>query len=414
MRTHIIKTIFRKELKEVIRDKRMLFLIILLPFFLYPILFFLIGKVGQSQQERLSQESITALVNPEAESTPLYSFLKQIPHIDFKLQSFDKATIDTMSNTIGVEIAPNFTEAIGTNGTAQVTFYSDNSKDLLKNRKNLLKSSVEQFNQNLLNQRLADAQLPEAFIQPIKILEQDLASKEQKIGKVIGSFLPMILLLFIFMGCVYIAIDITAGEKERSTLQTLFTAPVQVREIIAGKFLAVFSVGIISAFMNLSSLAIAIMIQAKMLGGNMSGFALAVSSSGWVWLILIVIFITIFLAALCLAVVLLANSYKEAQSYVSPLMMLVLIPAIMVQMPGMELNATTALIPVLNVCLAIGAILQGTFNIGLVAMVTGFVFLYAVLALFLASKTFGNENVITGEKVDVKSLLVGNRKKAVV
>ena len=413
MRTHIIKTIFQKELKEVIRDKRMLFLIILLPFFLYPVLFFLIGKVGQNQQEKLSQRSITALVNPEAESTPLYNFLKKVPHIDFKLQSFDKATIDTMSNAIGIQIDPNFTEMVGTNGTAQVIFYADNSKDLLKSRKNILKSSVRQFNQNLLNQRLADAQLSESFIQPIQIQDEDLASKEQKVGKAIGSFLPMILLLFIFMGCVYIAIDITAGEKERRTLQTIFTAPIQVREIIAGKFLAVFSVGIISAFMNLSSLAVAIMIQVKMLGESMSGFALAVSSSGWLWLILIVIFITIFLAALCLAVVLLANSYKEAQSYVSPLMMLVLIPAIMVQMPGMELNATTALIPVLNVCLAIGAIFQGSFNVGLVAMVTGFVFLYAILALFLASRTFGNENVITGEKVDFKSLLMGDKKRAV-
>ena len=85
-------------------------------------------------------------------------------------------------------------------------------------------------------------------------------------------------------------------------------------------------------------------------------------------------------------------------------MMIIIIPAVMSQMPGMELNSTTALIPMLNISLAIGAVLKGGFSTGFVALVAGMALIYAVLALFFASQTFGNENVVTGEKIDFKSL----------
>jgi len=115
------------------------------------------------------------------------------------------------------------------------------------------------------------------------------------------------------------------------------------------------------------------------------------------------------LGAISLAVVLLANSYKEAQSYVSPLMMLVMIPSMLAGMPGSELTLQNAWVPVYNVALAISALLKGTADTTLMLAVTGASLLTGVLALYLASLTFGNENVITGEKVDWKSLLKGGK-----
>ena len=218
--------------------------------------------------------------------------------------------------------------------------------------------------------------------------------------------MPMMLLLFIFTGCIYIAIDITAGEKERRTLQTLFTAPIKVSEIIAGKFLATYTVGLVSATMNVLSLLVAMYIQVQLLSDGKAGeaFSLPIGPEGWAWMALIIVLATAFMAAISIAVVLLANSYKEAQSYVSPLMMIIIIPAVMSQMPGMELTSTTAMIPMLNISLAIGAIFQGIFNVGHILMVVLFALLYAGLALYLASLTFGNENVVTGEKVKFNAL----------
>ena len=404
MRTQIIGAIFRKEIKEVLRDKRMLYLIILLPFFLYPVLFTLIGKVGQSQQEKLTTEKINVLLSPELEGTAIYDALAQSGELNLSFGEVNKEKLDTLSNAIGIKVETNVSQALSVDGTVPVEIMTDQSKDLLKFRSRQLKSVLDGVNQVLLQKRLEAAELNPEFVKPLAIQQVDIASEEEQAGKILASFLPMIILLFVFVGCVYIAIDITAGEKERKTLQTIFTAPIKISEIIAGKFAAVFSVGIISAFMNILSLIVAMMIQVSLMGAEVGAFSLSIDAQGWFWLCLIIFLTTVFLAALTLAVVLLANSYKEAQSYVSPLMMIIIIPAVMSQMPGMELNSTTALIPMLNISLAIGAVLKGGFSTGFVALVAGMALIYAVLALFFASQTFGNENVVTGEKIDFKSL----------
>ncbi len=406
MRSHIIGTIFRKEMLEVLRDKRMLFLVILMPFFLYPVMFTLIGFVGKSQGEKLNTEKVTVLLNPEAENTPISVLLKANPTLDVKLESFEQAALDTMTNTIGVLVGDGYQSSLDSNRSATVTIYYDSSKDLLDGRVNDIKSSVEELSQDLLLARLNAQQLPQGFVKPIDLREQNIAPQERVIGKIMGRFLPMMLLLFIFTGCIYIAIDITAGEKERRTLQTLFTAPLKVSEIIAGKFLATFLVGVVSATMNVLSLLVAMYIQVQLLSDGKAGeaFSLPIGPEGWAWMALIIVLATAFMAAISIAVVLLANSYKEAQSYVSPLMMVIIIPAVMSQMPGMELTTTTAMIPMLNISLAIGAIFQGIFNVGHILMVVLFALLYAGLALYLASLTFGNENVVTGEKVKFNAL----------
>jgi len=406
MRSHIIGTIFRKEILEVLRDKRMLFLVILMPFFLYPVMLPLIGYVGKSQGEKLDSEKVTVLLNPQAESTPIYDLLKTDSTLDVKLESFEQTALDTMKNTVGVVVADGYQSSLDSNRSATVTIYYDSSKDLLEGRVRDIKTSVEKLSQNLLFARLTEQKLPQAFVKPIDLREQNIAPQDRVAGKIMGRFLPMLLLLFIFTGCIYIAIDITAGEKERRTLQTLFTAPIKVREIIAGKFLATYVVGLVSATMNVLSLLVAMYIQVQLLSDGKAGeaFSLPIGPEGWAWMALIIVLATAFMAAISIAVVLLANSYKEAQSYVSPLMMIIVIPAVMSQMPGMELTSTTAMIPMLNISLAIGAIFQGIFNVGHILMVVFFAFLYVALALYLVSLTFGNESVVTGEKVKFKAL----------
>lgn len=403
MRKNIISSIFRKEIKEVLRDKRMIYLIILLPFFTYPVLFTLIGKVGQNQQEKMKEEKVTMLVNPEAGDSPIVKTLEAMPNLDVQRLGFNREMIDTMSSTIGLQI----NEQEDSTRDLSITIYYDDSKDLLSVRKRQIVGVIKAYEEQIVQQRLANRDLPPEFIDPVLLEEINLASDEQIAGKILGSFLPMLLLIFIFVGCIYIAIDITSGEKERKTLQSLFTAPIHVPEIIAGKFLAVFTVGLVSALMNVLSLMVAMLIQVRLMGGAdaMGTFAISISTEGWLWIGLIVFLTTIFLAALTLAVVQLANSYKEAQSYVSPLMMVVIIPAVLSQMPGMELTMSTAMIPMLNIALALGAVLKGSYDIVLIAAVAASVVVYAALALWLASRVFKNEDVTTGQKVSFRKLL---------
>lgn len=405
MRTNIIGIIFRKEIKEVMRDKRMLYLVILLPFFLYPVLFFLIGKVGQNQQEKISKEKVSLLLDPSVQGTPIEQMLSADTAYQIQVKTFSRADLEAEPKSIGIKVEGDYKAGLAANESIRVVLSGDFTSEVVELRKQVIAGLLQKLNQGLLEERLQKLQLPPTFAQPLLVQEEDLSTRSQRINKAIGGYMPMILLLFIFMGCIYIAIDITAGEKERRTLQTLFTSPVHTREIIAGKFLAVSTVGLVSASMNILSLIVAMMMQVKLMGANVNNFQLSVSAEGWLWLILLILLSTVFLASLSLAVCLLANSYKESQSYVSPLMMLVLIPAMLSQMPGMELNISTALIPVFNICLAIASVFKGTITLKWMVVVAFFALIYAFLGLYLASRSFGNESVITGEKVNLKGLL---------
>ena len=96
MRKNIITTIFKKEIKEVLRDKRMIYLIILLPFFTYPVLFTLIGKVGQSQQVKMAEEKVTLLVNPEAGDAPIVKSLEAMPNLNVQKIPFTREMITVL------------------------------------------------------------------------------------------------------------------------------------------------------------------------------------------------------------------------------------------------------------------------------------------------------------------------------
>lgn len=408
MRSHIVNTIFRKELLEVLRDKRMLYLVILLPFFLYPILFTLIGSVSASQIDKLSNTKITVVVNEDATSTPVYDLLRADSSLQIETRDFKPTDLDTLKKTIGLTVPENFLENIDAGTTAGVTMYVDKSQDVLRMRARQIEEYLASYGQQVLATRLDSAQLTQAYIHPVKTDQIDI-SPEESSGRVFASFLPMMILMFIFLGCMNVGIDITAGEKERRTLQTLFTTTAEHHEIVAGKFLAVVSVGIVSAIMNILSLVIAMNIQAYLMGGETSTLQLGMSNTAWAWFVILTVLATLFLGALCLAVYLLANTFKEAQSYNGPIMMLVIIPAVLAGMPGMELSTETALIPMFNITLGMVDLLKGTIDTGLLTIVAVSSLIYGVIALWLTSLIFNNENLITGEQFDWKSLLPGKR-----
>lgn len=411
MRPNIVSTIYQKEIIEVLRDRRMLLLVILLPLFLYPVLFTFLGKLGANQADKINAQTVTVVVTPAAEQTPILALLRQDSTLNISVQpTVDRSRIDTMENAIGLLVPEDYTRRIANGEAAVITLLADESEDVLEQRLDRIRAQLGGLGQQIVTQRLARVNLSADYIEPIRIETENLAPQQRMVGRIVGNFLPMMIMFFIFLGCIYIAIDITAGEKERRTLQTVFTAPIKTSEIIAGKFMAVATVGIIAGAVNLLSLVGSVLLQVKLMTEGrtaLPGFSFSISGASWLWLIVFVLLLTIFIASLTLAVGLLANSYKEAQSYISPLMMVILIPALASQMPGMELTTSTAMIPILNVSLAMKSVFQDDINVGLIAMVAGFAVLYGFVGLWLAGRSFGNENIVTGEKVNFKSLLRG-------
>ena len=225
-------------------------------------------------------------------------------------------------------------------------------------------------------------------------MEVDIATTQEKFGKAIGGFLPYIFVIFCFIGIMYPAIDLAAGEKERGTLETLLTTPVGRFEILLGKFGVVVLTGIGSALISIVGLYIGIR-QAGDIPPEIMEVILSVLKPETIgMLISLLLPLTMFFAGLLLSLSMFAKTFKEAQSIITPANFLVIIPVAIGLIPGIELNTTTAFIPVLNVSLATKGIISGTINYALLAEVYASLIILAGLSLFVSSKLFMRESVI--------------------
>lgn len=406
MNTHLIKTVFRKELIEIWRDKKTLFWIVLSPMFLYPFLMVFVGQFIGIQSNKLSKAKIDVEISENLLNTPIYDSLMLDSQFVIKTTLKAKPVSDSIKRSILIYSESNFDSAIYHSNSTDIHLYYDETDDYSKYAKNKIEKTLTNLNKHLLAKRLSKFNYEKSFITPISVSVESVTPKEKAFGGMIGNYLPGLILLFIFLGAVYIAMDLTAGEKERRTLQTLYAAPISSYEIVIGKFLPVYTVSLASAFANLIGLGVAIVWQASLAKSETySGFNFSLSAMEWSWVIALLLVITAFIAALSMAVLVLAKTYKEATSYITPLMMVLVIPMILYSLPAMEINATTALIPVLNVLLALNAILKGTVVTGSLFIVVSSSICYAMLALFMVNRIFSNESVITGEKVNYKALI---------
>ena len=192
----------------------------------------------------------------------------------------------------------------------------------------------------------------------------------------------------------YPAIDLAAGEKERGTMETLLTAPVSRFQILLGKFAVVVLTGILSAAVSMLGIYVAIL-QVKEIPPELLAMIMGILDVQTIVLVLSLLLpLTVFFAAFLLSLSIFAKSYKEAQSLISPLTFVVILPMMVGLMPGIELDPVTALIPVLNVSLATKEIIAGTIKPLLLAEVYISLVALASVSLWGCAKWFEREETI--------------------
>jgi sodium transport system permease protein len=218
---------------------------------------------------------------------------------------------------------------------------------------------------------------------------------------------PYIIIILCLTGAMYPAIDLTAGEKERGTMETILCSPIGRLDLVLGKFLLVLTAALSTVVFAIVSMGLSFvaggMFLGKMMGsGGMpnaagaasGGLPFTIDPMGVVTVFALVIPVSVFFAGLLLAVALFAKSYKEAQSYVSPLILVAIVPSVLGLLPGFELNSTLALVPVLNICLVSKEILSGVYNGTHIAIVFGSMCAYAAASLAFCVTMFKRESVL--------------------
>ncbi len=198
-------------------------------------------------------------------------------------------------------------------------------------------------------------------------------------------------------GAMYPAIDLTAGEKERGTMETILSSPISRMDLVMGKFFLVFSASLATAILSVISMGTSFAILGHTHLMNTSGgqtLALNLGLLSVTSVFAMALPLSFLFSAVLMTVALFAKSYKEAQSYLTPMTFLIVIPAVASMMPGVELTPKLALIPILNTSLVCKEIISGTYHWNSIVLIFASTCVYAGAALFLAFKTFQRESVL--------------------
>jgi sodium transport system permease protein len=289
--------------------------------------------------------------------------------------------------------AEDFDQQIAGMRSGRVDFYYKSTDDraIVQDR---LTKPLEDYEGTLLAQRFARLELDSTIVDAVDLRSRNVASLEERVGKAVGGMLPYIFIIFCFMGAMYPAIDLGAGEKERGTMETLLTAPVNRFHILLGKFGVVVLSGLVSAAVSIFGLFVAIKQTNEIPQQFMD---IIVKMLGWDTILLVLSLLlplTIFFAGVLLSVSLTARSFKEAQSMISPLNIAVIVPAAIGLVPGIKMSAATAMIPILNVSLATKEIIAGTMQTSHLVIVYASLTALALLSLYGSVWWFKRESTI--------------------
>ena len=393
----LLAIIFKKELKDMLRDRRTLFFMVVMPFLVIFLIFNLSMRLGMDMEKRAQEKELRVAV---FSAQPLPGFLRL-------LQKGDKVKIETRVPRTEINKAVNdgrldfaisfpddFSEALDREASSEVGIYYKASTSENERALGRVHKVIEAYGKQLLNARLQKKNLDVAFVEPLRIDDRDVSSVREKIGQRLGGMFPYFFVIFCFLGAMAPAIDLAAGEKERGTMETLLVSPATRLQIVLGKFLVVTASGIFTALSSVLWLFL-IFRQSKAIPPEvLSGILKIIEWESLLLLFSMIIPLCAFFAAILLSVSVFAKSYKEAQSIIAPLNIMIIIPVLIGIFPGIKLNAATALIPILNISLATKEIIAGTIAPLLMAEVFLVLFALAAVGLIFCTRWFNRESVI--------------------
>ena len=383
--------VFRKELRETLRDRRTLIVMVAIPILLYPVLLIATEQFALLGIRRIESEASQVAVTGPA-SDDVIEFLASDEGLEL-LEVPEPVEAAVRSRFVGAVVV--FGPLPEREGTQRVTVLYDAADERSQRARTVLARALRNWDDTLLARRLTERRLPPGFADPLAVADSSVARAEELGGYTLGRFLPMLLIIMTLLGTFYPAIDMAAGEKERGTLETLLTAPVPPRQIVVGKFLAVALIGVVAAALNLASMLLTFQTGLFQLGGSLDiEFALP-------WGSVLLIFVTliplaVLFGSLFLGIALRSRSFKEAQTTLTPVYLLVMVPALLPVFPGIGFTVALAAVPVAGLGIFFRELMAGSPALApsLVAVATTGLWAWAALAF--ASASFGREDVLFG------------------
>lgn len=391
-----ILTIIKKEMTDLVRDRRTMFFMIIFPALILPLIIGGGTKITTFVLKKEMDKTLTLAIVGEEYDFELIRFLKTQEKLNLVMDLEETALQGNILNESldAAIVIPNTVQQNlkGYKSIELKLYFRSGKGENLKERR--LNEILERYFLPIKELRYLELKLDKEVFEPYYITKIDVATEQEKFGKTIGTFLPYIFLLFCFSGAMYPALDLGAGEKERGTLETILTSPASQIEILSGKFIVVSIFGIMSVIFGLIGMLAAVKLNPGIPEEIISIAMNILGVKPMLLILTLLIPIALFFASFLLSISFYAKTFKEAQSIMGPLNMLIVFPIMIGLMPGITLSVSTAWIPILNVSLAMNDIIAGTLSWPLYAEVMLSLLFFTGFSMWMSVKFISREEVI--------------------
>jgi len=399
MNWRAVAIVYGKELRDSIRDRRTIISMIVVPVLFLPLLIFGVVALTFKSVTKARQEIPRVMIIGGENSPRVLAALQAAKNLQVvpAAADFTKAILEKRVRAV-VKLPPDFDTVIARGDKCEVEIYQNQGEMKSVFAAENLNAFFRNLSDATVRERLGARGVPVGVLQPFTTHRQNVAAPSEVAGNLLGGVFPCLIIVMCLTGAMYPATDVTAGEKERGTLEAVLCCPVGRTELVFGKFLIVLTASIGTVVLSLLSMGATFQLAKQILAGSGPREVLlnigAVDLGGMAGVFLMLLPVAVMLSAALLLVGLFSRSFREAQSYCGPLMLLAMAPALAAALPGVELNAALAMVPLLNVSLVCKEILAGAWHWSHILLIFGSACLYATAALATTVWMFHREEVL--------------------
>ena len=395
-----MKTIYKKELARIFKDKKMIFSVFLLPVLIMVGIMALVGNLATRQAEDIqSHKSIVYMINkPDSFSAFLEAADLNMEVNTIKTDSERENVMDLLRNgdaDLLIEFPENFDSMIQEYQTGdevpQIKTYYNPSEDYSASAYELISNqTLEAYRQTLLSQRVADMNGLQIFTVNSDNKDMIVQDDQKASGKALGMMLPYFITILLFAGAMGIGTDMIAGEKERGTMASLLVTPVKRKSIVLGKVFALMTISGISSVIYIVVMGATF---PKILGGD-SGLDIEITPEQIVMIGILLVAIAFLYSAIVILISVFARDLKEASTYITPAYMVVLVIGMMTMFTTSEAGMKDYLIPFYNTALALKGILTSEVTMAQYGVTLVMTLVLGGILTAVIAKAFESEKVM--------------------
>ncbi|MCU7554865.1 ABC transporter permease subunit [Alteromonas sp. ASW11-19] len=393
--------IFKKEFMELVRDRKTLIFMIALPVLVFPLLIggtiFFTSNALEDAENKVLKYAVIGNANVADINSALSEDGSMLERVTLTAEQDYVAMIQADELDFVLEVPTPFNSEVLESGQLAINLYFNDAglNKVYQRVSAILTPLSEEYQLQAFRALGLSESQQQAIVTPMLINRENVADNREVWGERIGAMLPYFLFFLCLQGAMAPASDMGAGEKERGTLETLLISPMPRYKLVLGKFFAISLSGVIAALVTVSSMALWTVIISQ---GLAVGFIVELLSSigvlDFVLVFLMLVPVVAVFASLLLSLSIYARSFKEAQSYMGGLVMVMIFPIILAMMPGIELKGVWVWVPLTNVALAMKELVKGTMDYVALLGIFGSTALIAGILLAFSVHWFNREKVL--------------------